>query len=66
MDELIGADRITLTYINMATLLFQIDTKGTVSYLATEQVSFIRHQVTNTHVVKDTYIIQRTNDDGHM
>ena len=46
MDELIGADRITLTYINMATLLFQIDTKGTVSYLATEQVSFIRHQVT--------------------
>ena len=41
MNELIGADRITLTYINMATLLFQIDTKGTVSY---EQVSFIRQQ----------------------
>ena len=44
MNELIGADRITLTYINMATLLFQIDTKGTVSYLATELVSFIRQQ----------------------
>ncbi len=40
MNELIGADWITLTYINMATL-FQIDTKGTV---ATEQVSFIRQQ----------------------
>ena len=44
MNELIGADRITLTYIKMATILFQIDTKGTVSYLATEQVSFIRQQ----------------------